>query len=205
MHYYLGETPETPLSHWLWGRAQHRQPLLSQHGCGARRGCQSTDTAGWCHSCTKRHGCPGPCASPCHQSQLSMAGKGGKDFYSHFVTVRWAGTRIHAHNQAYSMIRGFFSDLFPLPNATTYLVCHMESIRRGECSLQALASCHFEASQTTSLTLRTEPCSLPQRQAVTGPGTRPGFPEPQPSREASSAARPASAGGGKGGWVTARR
>lgn len=30
MHYYLGETPETPLSHCLWGRAQHRLPLLSQ-------------------------------------------------------------------------------------------------------------------------------------------------------------------------------
>jgi len=98
----------------------------------------------------------------------------------------------------------FFSGLFPLPNTTTYLVSHMESIRRGDGSLQALASCRSEASQTTSLTLRTKTCSLLQRQAATGPGTQPGFPEPQPSVEASSAARPAGAGGGKGRRATAR-
>lgn len=99
----------------------------------------------------------------------------------------------------------FFSGLFPLPNTTTYLVAHMESIRRGDGSLQALASCCSEASQTTSLTLRTKTCSLLQRQAATGPGTQPGFPEPQPSMEASSAARPARARGGKAGRATARR
>lgn len=99
----------------------------------------------------------------------------------------------------------FFSGLFPLPIATMYLVSHMESIKRGHSLLQALASCCSEASQTTSLILRTKTCSLLQRQAVTGPGTQPGFPEPQPSMEASFAARPAMAGGGKGGRATARR
>lgn len=35
-------------------------------------------------------------------------------------------------------------------------------------------------------------------------GTQPGFPAPQPSMEASSAARPGGAAGGKGGQATAR-
>lgn len=65
-------------------------------------------------------------------------------------------------------VLGYFSGLFPLPDASNYLVSHMESIRRGNSLLQALVCCCLEPSQTTSLTLRTKACSLLQRQAVTG-------------------------------------
>lgn len=197
MHYYLGETPETPLSHCLWGRAQHRLPLLSQHGRGARRGLLKHR---YCWLVPQLHKVTQLLQTLCVPLSPEPA-KHGRErregFLQPFHNCEMGrDSNPHTQSSVFNVL-WVFSGLFPLPNATMYLVCHMESIRRGECSLQALASCRFEASQTTSLTLRTKPCSLPQRQAVTGPGMQPGFPEPQPGRETSSAARPASARGGR--------
>lgn len=109
-----------------------------------------------------------------------------------------AGTERPESTHTIKSIQRMFSCSLWSQLLTLVLASHMEAITRGDSSLQALVSRSSEASQATSFTLRPKPCSLPQRQAGTGPGAEPGFPEPQPSAEASSAACPHRGWGRKG-------
>lgn len=199
---YLAETPETSLSHCSWGQAQLQQPLPSPHQHGAR-GRLVKHKVLLALQLDKGACLPWPLHILLMYKKWLSAGK-GEVLSPPFCNCK-VGRDLNPLTQpSVFHVLDCFSGLFPLPDASTYLVSHMESIRRGNSLLQALVCCCFEPSQTTSLTLRTKACSLPQKQAVTGPGTQPRFAAPQPGMEASSAARPVGAAGGKGRQAAAR-
>lgn len=200
MDYYLAETPETLLSRRFWGQAQRQQPLLSPSQHRARGEAVKAQIVLVALQLHKGAWLP----RPLHILLTQQPVKCRERREGILQPFRVSRDLNPLTQPSVFHVLGYFSGLFPLPDASTYLVSHTECIRRGNSLLQALVSCRLEPSQTTSLTLRTKACSLLQRQAVTGPGTQPGFPAPQPGMEASSAARPVRAAGGKGGQAAAR-